>query len=247
MGCVEGDRPGIVLRHVSERTAAPGHPRHRDTGIGGNVPPERAELVVILRVYREYPLRTVHPQAVDQSPCRIGACRRVRPCSICHTGPVRRYMRRIFTYRHGVYGRLPAVVVFLLRGPAPYPCIQTCPGKGRFLDMQPGYRRTPVRTAHRRGRTPLDERGVRYRMLRRMLPAVGLPRGFGKNHRQIHDADMQIFRGYFLPPLYGALPFYLSVLWLGEERGPHVPGIPAGCCRGRRRKYYPGLYLSETV
>ena len=72
-------------------------------------------------------------------------------------------------------------------------------------------------------------------------------RGFGKDDGPGDDPGLQISGGYFLPAVHGALPFHLPLLCLGQERKPHLHGVPARRPGARRGFCDIGLSLSETL
>ena len=96
-------------------------------------------------------------------------------------------------------------------------------------------------------RTFVDERAVRYPVRRSPLSAARLSRGFGKDDGPGDDPGLQISGGHFLPAVHGALPFHLPLLRLGQERKPHLHGVPARRPGARRGICDIGLSLSETL
>ena len=69
----------------------------------------------------------------------------------------------------------------------------------------------------------------------------------GKTHGPGDDPGLQISGGHFLPAVHGALPFHLPLLCLGQERKPHLHGVPARRPGARRGFCDIGLSLSETL
>ena len=126
-------------------------------------------------------------------------------------------------------------------------CVQARADSGRVLDLRPGDRDATFRAAHRGKRTFVDERAVRHPVRRSPLSAARLSRGFGKDDGPSDDPGLQISGGYFLPAVHGALPFHLPLLCLGQERKPHLHGVPARRPGARRGFCDIGLSLSETL
>ena len=178
---------------------------------------------------------------------RAGAARRLRVGGVRRLGAPRRHLRRVRHGRGQHARRLSAPAVRLLGRTAAFTCVQARADSGRVLDLRPGDRDAAVRAAHRGKRTFVDERAVRYPVRRSPLSAARLSRGFGKDDGPGDDPGLQISGGHFLPAVHGALPFHLPLLRLGQERKPHLHGVPARRPGARRGICDIGLSLSETL
>ena len=69
LGCLESLRDHAAGGHADERAADSGDPRFRNPGAGRNVSAQRPELVAVLRIHRQHPLRA--SSSADFRPGRL--------------------------------------------------------------------------------------------------------------------------------------------------------------------------------